>query len=91
MSVAIVTGSNKGIGFGIVRDLCRKYVGDVYLTSRNEERGLKAVEDLRKEGLDPKYHVCDLANMETIYKLREGKLKLDLKTRRISIRSSSTV
>ena len=78
MSVAIVTGSNKGIGFGIVRDLCKKYVGDVYLTSRNEERGLKAVEDLRKEGLDPKYHVCDLANVETIYKLREGKLKLDI-------------
>ena len=70
MPVAIVTGSNKGIGFGIVKDLCKKYKGDVYLTSRNEERGLKAVEDLKKEGLEPKYHVCDLSNVETVLKLR---------------------
>ena len=70
MPVAIVTGSNKGIGFGIVKDLCKKFEGDVYLTSRNKERGWKAVEDLNKEGLEPKYHVCDLSNAETLYKLR---------------------
>ena len=40
MPVAIVTGSNKGIGFGIVRALSKKYPGDVYLTSRDEEKGL---------------------------------------------------
>ena len=40
MPVAVVTGSNKGIGLGIVRALCKKYQGDVYLTARDEERGL---------------------------------------------------
>ena len=39
MSVAVVTGSNKGIGLGIVRALCTKFKGDVYLTSRDMERG----------------------------------------------------
>ena len=39
MAVAIVTGANKGIGFGIVRALCKKFQGDVYLTSRDEARG----------------------------------------------------
>ena len=38
--VAIVTGANKGIGFGIVRGLCKKFEGDVYLTARDETRGL---------------------------------------------------
>ena len=40
MPVAVVTGSNKGIGLGIVRALCKEYQGDVYLTSRDEVRGL---------------------------------------------------
>ena len=40
MPVAVVTGANKGIGFGIVRALCKKYQGDVYLTARDEARGL---------------------------------------------------
>ena len=46
--VAIVTGSNKGIGFAIVRGLAKKFEGDVFLTSRSEERGLEAVANLKK-------------------------------------------
>ena len=34
--VAVVTGSNKGIGLAIVRSLCKKFDGDVVLTSRDE-------------------------------------------------------
>ncbi len=30
--VAVVTGSNKGIGFAIVRALCKQFDGIVYLT-----------------------------------------------------------
>ena len=71
MPVAVVTGSNKGIGFGIVRALCKKYDGDVYLTSRDEGRGLEAVEELKKEGLNPCYHVLDISNDATIEKLRD--------------------
>ena len=37
MPVAVVTGSNKGIGLAIVRALCKKYQGDVFLTSRDSK------------------------------------------------------
>ena len=30
--VAVVTGSNKGIGFEIIKRLCKEFNGDVYLT-----------------------------------------------------------
>jgi len=69
--VAIVTGANKGIGFGIVRGLCKKFEGDVYLTARDETRGLAAVDELKKEGLNPKFHLLDLGNEQTIVKLRD--------------------
>jgi len=71
MSVAIVTGSNKGIGLGIVRALCLKFNGDVYLTSRNHDKGLKAVQLLQQEGLDPKYHQLDIDNQDSILNIRD--------------------
>lgn len=52
--VALVTGSNKGIGFAIVRRLCHKFDGDVVLCSRDENRGREAVAQLEEEGLKPK-------------------------------------
>ncbi|CAH2234947.1 jg10424 [Pararge aegeria aegeria] len=63
--VAIVTGSNKGIGFEIVKGLCRK-IGAVYLTARNEERGRQAVEKLEKLGLRPLFHVLDVTSESSI-------------------------
>ena len=71
MPVAVVTGSNKGIGFGIVRALCKQFSGDVYLTSRDEGRGQAAVAELNKEGLQPKFHVLDIGNEETVTKFRD--------------------
>jgi len=71
MKVAVVTGSNKGIGFAIVRALCKKFDGDVYLTSRDEGRGTDAVEILKKEGLNPKFHILDIGNEETVVNLRD--------------------
>lgn len=41
-----------GIGFAIVRALCKQFSGDVYLTSRDEGRGLEAVELLKKVCLE---------------------------------------
>jgi carbonyl reductase 1 len=32
LRVALVTGSNKGIGYAIVKGLAQKFDGDVYLT-----------------------------------------------------------
>jgi len=69
--VAVVTGSNKGIGFATVRALCKKFDGDVYLTSRNVERGLEAVKALEKEGLKPKFHQLDICDKSSVEKLRD--------------------
>jgi carbonyl reductase 1 len=49
--VAVVTGSNKGIGFEIVKSLCQKWDGDVFLCSRNEERGRQALQSIHSQGL----------------------------------------
>ncbi|CAI8613091.1 unnamed protein product [Vicia faba] len=45
---AVVTGANKGIGYGICKKLVLSGVV-VVLTARNEERGLEAVERLKEE------------------------------------------
>lgn len=71
MKVAVVTGSNKGIGLGVVRALCKQFGGEVYLTSRDEGRGKAAVEVLQKEGLSPQFALLDLGREDTILKLRD--------------------
>ncbi|XP_046750540.1 carbonyl reductase [NADPH] 1-like [Diprion similis] len=64
--VAVVTGGNKGIGLAIVKGLCQKFDGIVYLTARDETRGLAAVEQLKKEGLNPKFHQLDVTDDSSV-------------------------
>ncbi|XP_033629911.1 carbonyl reductase [NADPH] 3-like [Asterias rubens] len=72
LRVAVVTGSNKGIGFGIVRTLCKQLEnGIVYLTARDEGRGKEAVAKLNQEGLQPKFHQLDINDGESVARLRE--------------------
>ncbi|KAF6203902.1 hypothetical protein GE061_002240 [Apolygus lucorum] len=66
--VAVVTGSNKGIGFATVRNLCSQFDGIVYLTARDEDRGKRAVEELNKEGLKPAFHKLDIDDKSSIDK-----------------------
>ncbi|KAJ0035690.1 hypothetical protein Pint_26169 [Pistacia integerrima] len=49
-TVAIVTGANKGIGFAVVKRLAELGL-TVILTARDVERGEKAVDLLRRQGL----------------------------------------
>ncbi|NXQ28958.1 CBR1 reductase, partial [Alaudala cheleensis] len=69
--VAVVTGSNKGIGLAIVRALCKQFPGDVYLTSRDPGRGQAAVEQLQQEGLKPLFHQLDIDDLQSIRALRD--------------------
>lgn len=69
--VAVVTGSNKGIGFAIVKGLLQKFDGVVYLTSRDEGRGKAAVAELNKLGLYPAYYQLDVADRESIVRFRD--------------------
>ncbi|CAJ1950061.1 unnamed protein product [Sphenostylis stenocarpa] len=80
---AVVTGANKGIGYGICKKLASNGIV-VVLTARNEKRGLEAVERLKEFGLselvvfhqldvtDP-YSVTSLAHF---IKTRFGKLDI---------------
>ena len=71
MTVSVVTGANKGVGFGIVRALCKKVGGTVILTARNEERGLAAVKALQAEGLNPAFEKLDVCSDKSVTKFRE--------------------
>lgn len=42
-----VTGANKGIGYGIVKGLCQKFDGIIYLTTRDEKRGQEALKSIK--------------------------------------------
>lgn len=48
--MAIVTGANKGIGFALVRRMAELGL-KVILTARDMERGCKAIEALKAQGL----------------------------------------
>ena len=48
-NLAIVTGANKGIGLATVKSLAKNFPGTVYLTSRNEERGIAAAKSLKND------------------------------------------
>ncbi|XP_053561922.1 carbonyl reductase [NADPH] 1-like [Bombina bombina] len=70
--VAVVTGSNKGIGFAIVRSLCKNFQGDVYLTAINPKLGQEAVKDLKdKEGLSAHFHQLDINDLQSIGNIRD--------------------
>lgn len=62
--IAIVTGSNKGIGYAAVRRLAKSnFDGYIYLTSRNEERGRSALDTLVKEGYSNiLFHTLDITD-----------------------------
>ncbi|KAL1328903.1 (+)-neomenthol dehydrogenase isoform X2 [Arachis ipaensis] len=83
---AVVTGANKGIGFGICKKLASTGGVVVVLTARDEKRGLEAIERLNKEfGLSHDallFHQLDVtdplsvASLAAFVKTRFGKLDI---------------
>ncbi|XP_018563375.1 carbonyl reductase [NADPH] 3-like [Anoplophora glabripennis] len=69
--IAVVTGSNKGIGYAIVKGLCEKFNGSVYLTARDVGRGEAAVNKLKKLGFNPLFHQLDISDQSSIDKFKE--------------------
>jgi NAD(P)-dependent dehydrogenase (short-subunit alcohol dehydrogenase family) len=63
--IALVTGANKGIGFEVSKVLA-KHGMKVIMGARNEVRGRKAMEMLKKQGLDVEFILLDLADEESI-------------------------
>ncbi|XP_050204179.1 (+)-neomenthol dehydrogenase-like [Mercurialis annua] len=64
---AVVTGGNKGIGFGICKQLASNEI-IVILTARDEKRGLEAVQKLKDSGLSDYvvFHQLDVADPDSI-------------------------
>uniref|UniRef100_A0A1I8G5G5 carbonyl reductase (NADPH) n=2 Tax=Macrostomum lignano TaxID=282301 RepID=A0A1I8G5G5_9PLAT len=71
LKVAVVTGSNKGIGFAIVEQLCKQLGSSwaVYLTSRDKARGADALSQLKKRGVEPRFHQLDIDSQESVDRL----------------------
>ncbi|KAK7340223.1 hypothetical protein VNO77_20921 [Canavalia gladiata] len=67
---AVVTGANKGIGFGISKQLASNGI-TVVLTARDEKRGLEAVEKLKQFGFSDHvvFHQLDVADPKSIKSL----------------------
>ena len=63
--VALITGANQGIGFETARQLGKQGI-TVLVGSRDKERGQKAVETLRGEGLDARLIVLDVTEQNEI-------------------------
>ncbi|KAI5831783.1 NAD(P)-binding protein [Schizophyllum commune Tattone D] len=79
--VFLVTGSNTGIGFEIVKQLAQAG-HTVYLAARSVEAGKKAQEELNKEGLNVKFVHLDVTDAQTIAAakktIEEAEGKLDV-------------
>ncbi|KAL6130887.1 hypothetical protein ACLB2K_069265 [Fragaria x ananassa] len=69
---AVVTGSNKGIGFETVRQLASNGI-TVVLTARDGKRGLEAVEKLKESGLSGQvvFHRLNVADPASIASLAQ--------------------
>lgn len=73
--VAIVSGSNKGIGLAIVEGLLKSFEGVVYLTARDVGRGQEAVKCLNEKGLKPNFHQLDISDRSSIEAMRDHVVK----------------
>ncbi|CAF4956228.1 unnamed protein product [Pieris macdunnoughi] len=69
--VPVVTGANKGIGYGIVNQLCKRGVKVVYLTARDVTKGTESVKALEAEGYQPLFHQLDVTNGESVKKFAD--------------------
>jgi hypothetical protein len=68
-TVVAVTGSNKGLGYEIVRGLAKQGLTTV-LTARDPARGLTALQTLQAEGLDSvHFHQLDVTDTDSVKRL----------------------
>jgi NAD(P)-dependent dehydrogenase (short-subunit alcohol dehydrogenase family) len=64
--IAVITGSHKGLGYEITRQLAQKENIQVVLTSRKEQDGLTAQQRLSDESIQVDYHPLDVTSDESV-------------------------
>lgn len=63
--IALITGANKGLGFGIARKLGQQDI-TVLIGARNEEQGKEAVEKLKFEGIEAHFIELDVSDRDSL-------------------------
>ncbi len=74
MKTALITGSNKGIGFEIARQLCKKGLR-VFISGRDENRLSDAQSKLNSENLSAEVLLMDVSELKSIMNASEVFLK----------------
>ncbi|GAP98006.1 SDR family oxidoreductase [Leptolyngbya sp. NIES-2104] len=69
--IAVVTGSNRGLGYAIAKKLGQIQGIQVVLTSRNEAEGRMAQEKLAHEGVNTNYHSLDINSDQSVQAFAE--------------------
>ena len=68
--IALVTGANRGIGYEICRQLARQEY-QVILTSRSEEKGQMAAQQLAQEGLTVATYPLEVTDLDSVAQLKK--------------------
>jgi NAD(P)-dependent dehydrogenase (short-subunit alcohol dehydrogenase family) len=91
--IALITGANKGIGFETARQLGKQGI-TIIAAARNKEKGSKAVEQLKSEGIDAEFLQLDVdnnADIKSAYEYIHKKYgKLDILVNNAGIQVEST-
>ncbi|KAI5634391.1 short chain dehydrogenase domain-containing protein [Phthorimaea operculella] len=69
--ISVVTGSNKGIGNAIVKNLCKRGVETVYLISRDAARGKESVRKLNEDGCNPEFYQLEVTDKDGVKKFAD--------------------
>jgi len=94
--IILVTGSNKGIGFEVVRQLA-KLGHQVILTARDESNGLEALKKLRSENFNVQFIPLEITNEASIQQAANkvksdfGKLDVLINNAAISLRGDHSL
>jgi NAD(P)-dependent dehydrogenase (short-subunit alcohol dehydrogenase family) len=92
--IALITGANKGIGFETARQLGKQGI-TIIAAARNKDKGKKAVEELKSEGIDAEFLQLDVDNNADIKSAYEyidkkyGKLDILVNNAGIQVESSA--
>lgn len=70
MKIALVTGANKGLGFGATKKLAQMGY-KVLMVGRNEEKIKKTSQELKNLSLDVEWLIADVSNDNSIEKLSQ--------------------